>query len=134
MTTPGAAAPLPVKGAAPAARRSRFRGASWFVAAPILALAGCIIVPTTQTVYDRECQVHTRQVVLQTAVIGGFHSCAGDACAAMLATMGIITAASVVVSGSIAIVGNVVYFLEKQGRCMRGQAGAAPPPRFSPPV
>ena len=95
------------------------------VAAGTLALTGCIVVPTTQTVYDRECQVHTRQVVLQTAVIGGFHSCSGDACAAMLATMGIVTAASVVVSGSIALVGNVVYFLEKQGRCVRGPAGAA---------
>ena len=84
-----------------------------------VALAGCIVVPQTETVYDRECQVHTRQVVLQTAVIGGLHSCGGDGCAAMLAAMGIVTAASVVVSGSIAIVGNVVYFLERQGRCVR---------------
>lgn len=106
--------------------RRRRRGIAAAAAVASLALAACIVVPTTQTVYDPDCRMHTRQVVLQTAVLGGLHSCSGDACAAMLATMGIVTAASVVVSGSIAIVGNVVYFLERQGRCVRGPAGAAP--------
>jgi hypothetical protein len=95
------------------------------MAAVAVMLAGCIVVPQTQTVYDRECQVLTRQVTLETAVIGGFVGCSGDGCAAMLATMGFVTAASVVVSGSIAIVGNVVYWIERQGRCNRAPAAAA---------
>ncbi|MDO9072240.1 MAG: hypothetical protein Q8R98_16630 [Rubrivivax sp.] len=83
----------------------------------VWTLAGCIVVPQTHTVYDPGCQTHTRQVTLEAAYIGGFHSCAGDGCLALLATAGVVSAASVVVSGSLAVVGNVVYWLELQGRC-----------------
>ena len=88
------------------------------------ALAGCIVVPQTQTVYDPECRMHTHQVTLEAAYLGGFHRCAGDGCVAMLAAVGVVTAASVVVSGSIALVGNVVYWMERQGRCPRAPAPA----------
>lgn len=84
-------------------------------------LSACIVVPQTQTVYDPQCQVMTRQITLETTVIGGFTRCAGDGCAALLATMGFVTAASVVVSGSIAVVGNAVYWIERQGQCARPQ-------------
>lgn len=87
-----------------------------------LTLAGCIVLPQTEVVYDPECQMHTRQVTLQAAYIGGFQRCAGDGCVAMLAAAGLVTAASAVVSGSIAIVGNVVYWMERQGRCLRPPA------------
>ena len=90
-----------------------------------LSLAGCIVLPQTETVYDPECQMHTRQVTLQAAYIGGFQRCAGDGCVAMLAAAGFVTAASVVVSGSIAILGNVVYWMERQGRCPRSPAAGA---------
>ena len=89
-----------------------------------LGLAGCIVVPQVQSVYDPDCKIHTRQVTLQAAYLGGFHSCVGDGCVAMLAAVGVVTAASVVVSGSIALVGNVVYWLERQGRCPRAPAPA----------
>ncbi len=108
----------------PAALRAPLRRAAPALAGA-LALSACIVVPQTQTVYDPDCQVMTRQVTLETAVLGGFTSCAGEGCAAMLATLGVVTAASVVVSGSIAIVANTVYWLERQGRCIRGPAGAA---------
>jgi hypothetical protein len=38
----------------------------------------------------------------------------------IVAVAGVTAAASAVVSGSIAVVGNVVYWLERQGRCERG--------------
>ena len=88
-------------------------------------LAGCIVLPQTEIVYDPDCKMHTRQVTLQTAYIGGFQRCAGDGCVAMLAAAGFVTAASVVVSGSIAIVGNVLYWAERQGRCPRPAASAS---------
>lgn len=94
-----------------------------------LALCACIVVPQTQVVYDPDCKVHTRQVTLEAAYIGGFHRCYGDGCVVMLAAAGVVTAASVVVSGSIAIVGNVVYWAERQGRCPRAPA---PAPSTSP--
>jgi hypothetical protein len=96
-----------------------------------LLLAGCIVVPQTETVYDPDCKVATRQVTLEAAYIGGFHRCGGEGCLTMLAAAGLVTAASVVVSGSIAVVGNVVYWLERQGTCTRGApapAGASPGP------
>ena len=101
------------------------RAAPALLLAASAVLSACIVVPQTQSVYDPECQVMTREVTLETAVVGGFTRCAGDGCAAMLATLGIVTAASVVVSGSIAIVANTVYWLERQGRCVRGPAAAA---------
>jgi len=93
-------------------------------AAAALMLSACIVVPQTQSVYDPDCKVMTRQVTLETAVIGGFTHCVGDGCAAMLATMGFVTAASVVVSGSIAVVGNAVYWIERQGQCAETRARA----------
>ena len=90
-------------------------------------VAGCIVVPQTQAVYDPDCKVMTHQVTLETAVLGGFTRCYGDGCAAMLATLGFVTAASVVVSGSIAVVGNAVYWIERQGNCAKTRAAAAAP-------
>jgi hypothetical protein len=84
-----------------------------------LSLAGCVVVPQTREVYDPDCQVHHKQIVLEAAVIGHFGSCGGDACAAAMATFGIVAVATAVVSGSIAVVGNVLYWAEKQGRCVR---------------
>ena len=105
----------------------RKRGGRLPAALASLALASCIVVPQTQSVYDPECKTQTRQITLEAAYVGGFHSCAGDGCLAMLAAYGFVTAASVVVSGSIAIVGNVVYWLERQGRCLRPAASPALP-------
>ena len=97
-------------------------------------LQGCVVVPQTREVYDPDCRTMTRQMTLETAVVGGFQSCSGDACVAMLTGLGVVTAASAVVSGSIALVGNVVYWFERQGRCNRPvaaepayRASSAPP-------
>ena len=102
----------------------------WGLLPALVALQACIVVPQTREVYDPECRMLTRQMTLETAVLGGFQSCAGDACVAMLAAAGAVTAASVVISGSIALVGNVVYWFERQGQCVRQSvppAPAAPP-------
>ena len=93
-----------------------------------VALSACIVVPQARDVYDPDCKTTTRQVTLETAYIGGFQRCAGEGCVAMLAAAGFVTAASVVVSGSIAVVGNAVYWLERQGRCARTRDSAAGAP------
>jgi len=89
-----------------------------------LASAGCVVVPQTREVYDPECRILTRQMTLETAVVGGFQQCQGDGCVAMLTAAGAVTAASAVVSGSIALAGNVVYWFERQGRCNRAVPAA----------
>lgn len=88
-------------------------------AGALLALAGCVVVPQTREVYDPECRMLKREMRLETAVIGGFQSCGGDGCLVMLTAVGAVTAASAVVSGSIALVGNVVFWFERQGKCQR---------------
>ncbi len=87
----------------------------------LAALSGCVVVPQTREVYDADCRILTRQMTLETAVVGGFQRCHGDGCLAMLTAAGAITAASAVVSGSIALAGNVVYWFERQGRCNRAR-------------
>ncbi len=91
-----------------------------------VVVCGCVVVPQTREVYDPECRILTRQMTLETAVIGGFQRCQGDGCLAMLTAAGAVTAASAVVSGSIALAGNVVYWFERQGRCNRALPAAAP--------
>ncbi len=84
-----------------------------------LALTGCVMVPATTEVYDADCRIRTRQMELQPVQVGSLMGCHNEGCAVMLATFGVVAAASAVVSGSIVVVGNVVYWFEKQGRCQR---------------
>jgi hypothetical protein len=94
-------------------------------------LAACVVVPQTREVYDVDCRTMKKQMTLETAVVGGFQSCQGEGCVALLTAAGAVTAATAVVSGSIALVGNVVYRFERQGRCNR--APAAPDAAASTP-
>jgi hypothetical protein len=87
------------------------------VAALTAPLAACIVVPRTTVVYDEDCRMHVRHMTLEAAQIAAFRGCANSGCVALLAAAGVVAAASAVVSGSIAVVGNIVYWTEKQGRC-----------------
>jgi hypothetical protein len=92
---------------------------SLLLPAAILTLQACVFVPRTTEVYDFDCRVSSRQMDLQAVEIGGFGRCQSRDCAVILVAVGATAAASAVVSGSIVVVGNVVYWLEKQGRCQR---------------
>jgi hypothetical protein len=93
----------------------------WRLGAPVLlvTLQACVFVPRTTEVYDFDCQMTSRQMDLQAVEIGGFGRCRNNDCAVILVAVGATAAASAIVSGSIVVVGNVVYWLEKQGRCQR---------------
>ena len=80
-------------------------------------LQGCVVLPRTVDVYDAQCRITARQMTLEVEQLGGFVGCANEGCAALLVAAGAVTAASAVVSGSIAVVGNFVYWLEKRGKC-----------------
>lgn len=103
-------------------------------------LAACVVVPRSADVYDPQCRSLVRQVVLETAVIGGIGHCQNEGCASMLAALGLVTAASAVVSGSVAVIGNLVYWAERRGQCpapparAAAAAAAASGPRVLPPV
>jgi len=57
-------------------------------------------------------------MTLQEHQVGVLTSCNIDDCAAALALFGAVSAASAVISGSIVIIGNAVYWLEEQARCI----------------
>jgi hypothetical protein len=83
------------------------------------ALAGCVYVPRTTEVYDEGCGIVAKQMTLDMQQVGGFSGgCVNQGCSALLAAMGAVTVASAVVSGSIVIAGNVVYWFEKRGQCV----------------
>ena len=82
-------------------------------------LQACVIVPRTVTVYDADCKIHARQMVLQVEQVGAFGGCVNQGCAALLVAAGVVTAATAVVSGSIAVAGNIVYWFERQGQCAK---------------
>lgn len=92
-------------------------------ALPVLALvavSGCMVVPRTVSSYSTDCQVAEKHMTLETQQIGAVAHCHNNAeCASLLALYGLVAAASAVVSGSVAVVGNVVYWVERQGQCNR---------------
>ena len=94
------------------------RCATWAVVAG--SLTSCVVVPRTVVTYDQACRVYARQVTLDATPISGVVLNCGvqpASCTAALVMAGIVSSASVVVSGSLAIVGNVAYWIEKQGQC-----------------
>ena len=90
---------------------------TWLAAGAVLLLQACVMVPRTVERYDAECRTQARHMVLDAVQVGSIGSCSNQGCAAIATVAGITAAASAVVSGSIVVVGNVVYWLEKQGRC-----------------
>lgn len=96
--------------------------------ASALCLSACVMVPRTTEVYDAECQVMARQMDLQPVQVAAIRGCSNRECGVLLAAAGATAVASTVVSGSIVIVGNVVYWFEKQGRCQRLPPAGPPAP------
>ena len=93
------------------------------------ALAGCIYLPRTTTVYDKQCDIEAKSMTMDLYQIGALGSCQGNQCAQILVGAGAVAAASAVISGSIVVAGNVVYWFEKEGRCI---ATAVVPPAQKP--
>lgn len=91
-------------------------------AALLLLLAlqtGCVFAPRTINVYDPDCQITSRQLILQAEQMPVMGHCRGEECGAMLVVFGAVSAATAVISGSIVVVGNVVYWFEKQNQCRK---------------
>ena len=84
------------------------------------ALHGCVIVvPHVTSSYDPKCKVVAKHVELKPVQIAALAECRNEDCGALLVVAGVTAVGSAVISGSIAIVGNAVYWLEKQGNCAK---------------
>lgn len=101
---------------AAAARSSvKLRRALSWLCVPLLQ--SCIVVPRTIEVYDPECRVIAQHMDLQAVQIGYISGCGNEGCAVLIIAAAATVAASAIISGSIVIIGNTVYWFEKQGRC-----------------
>ena len=86
----------------------------------VATLAGCAY-PRTIRVYDEECQIVAKKLVLDVASVNMGRSCANHDCVGQLVTEAAVLAASAVVSGSIVVGGNAVFWLEKKRNCQPKQ-------------
>lgn len=82
-------------------------------------LQACIYVPVTKEVYDTDCRVASKHMELEPVQIAAINHCSHDQCVAILAAATVTATASAIISGSIVVAGNVVYWLEKQGQCKK---------------
>ncbi len=95
---------------------TRLRTAATMLSATLMASA-CIVVPRTETSYDPDCRITTHRMMLDTVQVGRINNCSyKQDCVAIVLGLGV-TAASAIVSGSIAVVGNAVYWAERQAGC-----------------
>lgn len=93
------------------------------VLAATLASA-CVIVPVTTAGYDPDCRLVTHHMQLQAVQLAQINQCSGQGCEMMvIAALGV-TAASAIVSGSIAVVGNIAYWAERRAGCVAPPADA----------
>jgi predicted small integral membrane protein len=82
-----------------------------------LLASACVVVPVTVEGYDSECRLVTHHMELKTVHVGAqqpYFRCDGGNCVVALG----VTAVSAVVSGSIVVVGNVVYWAEQRADCL----------------
>lgn len=80
-------------------------------------LAACVYVPRTTQVYDSECRVMANHMILEGGQVAAIQHCENQGCVALIVGAGVVTAATVIVSGSIVVVGNIAYWLERKARC-----------------
>ena len=55
---------------------------------------------------------------LEAHQVASIVGCKNEECVALLVAAGVVSAATAVVSGSVVVTGNVVYWLEEKGSCL----------------
>lgn len=86
-------------------------------------IGACVVAPKKAASYDEKCMVSTQKIVLTTEQRRIFDDidCLTGSCkeevtgALVVATLTATTSA--IVSGSVALIGNTLYWLESQGEC-----------------
>jgi hypothetical protein len=86
----------------------------------VLLLQGCAY-PRVVKYYDEECQIMAKRMELDATEIPVAQSCTNEGCLLSLMTSAVISATSLVVSGSVVYVGNVIYWKERNKNCKRGE-------------
>ena len=79
-----------------------------------LLVAACVSTSREIEYYDADCEIHSKKLVLDTQPLGNLSCIQFRDC---LATTLVIGAGSTIISGSIVVVGNTVYWLQRVGKC-----------------
>ncbi|WP_193906128.1 hypothetical protein [Cellvibrio polysaccharolyticus] len=94
-------------------------------------VASCMVKPKQVAGYDYDCEIVTRKIELTLDQQTRFRqmNCQNEECKAQavaeLASSMIILPLSAIVSGSIALTGNTLYWLEEKGRCLSSKKATA---------
>ena len=87
--------------------------------AAVVLLQACVFVPRTTQVFDLECRVVANHMVLQEVQLASIQRCANEGCIALIVSAGVATVASVIISGTIVVVGNIAYWFERRAGCLK---------------
>jgi hypothetical protein len=82
-----------------------------------LLFAGCVASTKIVSVYDPKCQIMTRKVIASVEQVRALDACSNQECVAQVLGLVVSSVAAPVVAGSVAIVGNAVFWLEKAANC-----------------
>jgi hypothetical protein len=80
-------------------------------------LAGCAASVKVVNVYDPKCQINIRKVTASVEQVRALDACSNEQCVAQVLEVAVSSIAAPIVAGSVAVVGNVVYWLEKAATC-----------------
>lgn len=91
-----------------------------------LLLCSCVVKPKVTSAYDNNCQITKNKVELTVEQVNMFyqlncstsHDCKAQFVGQVVGAA-IVLPLSAIISGSIALVGNTIYWLNEKGRCIK---------------
>jgi hypothetical protein len=95
-------------------------------AAMTVMLSGCLVLPKVDMNQPVPCPMVTREVTLDVVQMASVGHCHQHDCLLQLTAGTVIFAASAVVSGSVALVGNTLHWIERVGKCGGRSASDVP--------
>jgi hypothetical protein len=84
-----------------------------------ILMTGCVYLPHTTAAYDKDCGAETKSMTLEAHQVASLGQCSNEGCVAWLVAAGVVGAATAVVSGSVVVAGNVVYWVEEKRQCLK---------------
>ena len=83
----------------------------------IMLLSSCIVLPRQEMVFNQDCGYLVKKMTLTSEYIDIVDSCHSEDCIALLIIGGVIGTTSLLISGSITIIANVIYWMERKAEC-----------------
>ena len=83
----------------------------------VLLVSSCVYTPKEVVVYDEKCDIVVKHLMLEPKQVISLTNCENEQCYASILGTGIVSAGSIIISGSIVVTANVAYWFEKQAQC-----------------